>query len=231
MNEFPRHMKVGRLDAEEARRLDADGFLLLPGIVPSNWIEPLRATFETGERPSHEWPVSRGPDWRHAQLDLDPVVQLVCRLPPILAATYHVLQQPFFLSQVEGREPRVGGGAQLIHRDEPSSCVIRSVSVLVFLDPFGPENGATRIAPGTHCGEGLKLPAEGSDPQTTIVTGQPGDTLIFGPNLLHGATRNHSGAPRRSLLISYVIQPLWGDRQRTRALRGVRISSDKLFHA
>lgn len=225
MDEFPRHTKVSRLYSDDTQRLDADGFLLLRGMIPSDWIVPLRTAFETGERPSHAWPVARGPEWRHAQLDLDPTVQGVCRLPRMLAATYHVLQQPFFLSQVEGREPRAGGGAQAMHRDEPSSCVVQSVSALAFLDSFGPANGATRVAPGTH-----RRPAGDSDAPTIVVTGNPGDILLFGPNLLHGATRNHSGAPRRSLLISYVIQPLWDDRQRTRTLRGVRIASDELFH-
>jgi hypothetical protein len=231
MYEFPRRSRVDRLDAEHAWRLDADGFLLLPGIIPSDWIEPLRAAFETGERPSSEWPVPRGPDWRHALLDLDPTVQLVCRLPQMLAATYHVLQQPFFLSQVEGREPRTGGGAQRLHRDEPCTRVNQSVSALAFLDPFGPANGATRVAPGTHRDQQPDLPADRPDPKTRVVAGQAGDILLFGPNLLHGATRNHAGAPRRSLLISYVIQPLWGDRQRTRTLRGVRTAADELFHA
>jgi hypothetical protein len=231
MNEFPQRTQVGELDAEDARRLDAQGFLLLVGIIPPNWIEPLRAAFEAGARPSHEWPVPRGRDWRHAQLDLDPTVQLVCRLPRMLAATYHVLRQPFFLSQVEGREPCAGGGAQVIHRDEPGTCIVRSVSALAYLDPFGPANGATRVAPGTHRGKGLELPDGSPDPQTMVVAGQSGDILLFGPNLLHGATRNDSGAPRRSLLISYVVQSLWDDRQRTRHLRGVRFSSNELFVA
>ena len=229
MGDFPRRTKVGRLDAEDAQRLDADGFLLLSGIIPANWIEPLRAAFDAGELPSHAWPVPRGHGWRHALVDLDPTVQRVCRQPRMLAATYHILQQPFFLAQVEGREPCAGGGAQAIHRDEADFCLIRSVSALAFLDPFGPANGATRVAPGTHRGEGLQQPAGGSYPPTLIVEGQAGDILLFGPNLLHGATRNDSGARRRSLLICYVIQPLWDDRQQTRVLRSVRLCSDELF--
>jgi hypothetical protein len=229
MVDFARSTRVNRLDTADARRLDADGFLLLPGIIPADWIEPLRAAFDTGELPSDAWPVPRGPGWRHALVDLDPTVQRVCRLPRMLAATYHVLRQPFFLSQVEGREPCAGGGAQAIHRDEADPCIIRSVSALAFLDPFGPANGATRVAPGTHRGEGLKQPAGGSEPPSMIVEGQPGDILLFGPDLLHGATRNVSGVRRRSLLICYVIAPLRDDRQRTRALRSVRLCSEELF--
>jgi hypothetical protein len=91
--------RFGWLDAEDARLLDDQGYLLLRGAIPAAWIGPLRDAFEAGALPSEKWPVPRGADWRHSLLELDATVQQVCRLPIMLAAVYQILRQPFFVAQ------------------------------------------------------------------------------------------------------------------------------------
>jgi ectoine hydroxylase-related dioxygenase (phytanoyl-CoA dioxygenase family) len=221
-----------RLDGEARRGLERDGYLLLRGAVDPALLARLRAAFDAGELASDRWPVPRGGDWRHALVDLDPAVQAVCRLPALLAAAETILGQPFFLAQVEGREPRAGGGRQPLHRDgaDPTAAP-QSVSALVFLDPYGPDNGATRVLAGTHAGAGLQTAQCNDHPDEIQLAGEAGDILAFDANLLHGAALNASGARRRSLLISYAILSLRDAWEETRALRMVRMPTDEVFGA
>jgi hypothetical protein len=218
MSDLPTPTKVDPLEAAQAAALDRDGYLLLRGAVPETWRAALRAAFDAGVGTEDQWAAPRGVGWRHALVDLDPTVQRTCRLPSLLAAVGQVLGGPFFLSHVEGREPLPGGGHQGLHRDGAG---LNAVAALVFLDPYGPDNGATRVVP-RHLDPG-DLGGKPDEALSLILAGEAGDILVFDADLLHGATRNRSGARRRSLLLCLMPEDA------CRAVRGVRMDTSEVF--
>lgn len=212
--------KVAPLNADQAAALDHDGYLLLRGAVPEAWREALRAAFDAGVGPPEQWAAPKGFGWRHALVDLDPTIRRACRVPALLGAAARMLGGPFFLCQVEGREPLPDAGHQPLHRDGVGR---RAVAALIFLDPYGPDNGATRVVP-RHLDEG-----EPDERLATTLTGEAGDILVFDADLLHGATTNRSGARRRSLLLGFKPENLRTEENACRAIRNVRMDNSEVF--
>lgn len=207
-----------------------DGYALLRGAIPPNWLAPLRSAFDAGVVAPAQWAVPRGADWRHAQVDLDPCVQAMCRLPVVLATVGALIGARYFLAQVEGREPLAGGGHQGLHRDLSADRAGDTVNALAFLDDYGPCNGATRLVPRTHRPTDRHAPVDtDSETHALQLTGDAGDILVFDADLLHAGSCNVTGARRRSLLIGYFAETRRADHQRTSSLRSVRMETDGVF--
>lgn len=214
----------------DRQRLHQDGYVLLRDAIPSAWLDDLRAAFDANVQPSERWPVPRGPGWRHSLLDLDPTVQAVCRLPPLLAAAGVLIGERFFLSQVEGREPLMGGGQQGLHRDFSAGRPGDTVHALAFFDDYGPENGATRLVPGTHRPAADAPPFDLNDESRSVqLRGRAGDILVFDADLLHAGSLNPTGARRRSILIGYFAETLYPKHLASAALRSIRMRTDERF--
>ncbi|TAG50032.1 MAG: phytanoyl-CoA dioxygenase [Betaproteobacteria bacterium] len=191
-------------------QLHHDGYTVVRQAIPAQWLDALRATFDADVLPSDEWPVPRGPGWRHSLLDLDPQVQAVCRLPSVLAVVGALIGERFFLSQVEGREPLLGGGHQGLHRDRSAHRAGDTINALAFFDDYDASNGATRVVPGSH--RPLRSDASvdvNEELQSRQIAGAAGDILVFDADLLHAASLNATGARRRSILIGYFAEPLY----------------------
>lgn len=203
-------------------QIHRDGYALLRGAIPPQWLGELQREFDAGVIASDQWPVPRGADWRHSLLDLSPVVQRVCRLPGLLAAAGALIGERFFLAQVEGREPLAGGGHQGLHRDFSAQRPGDTVLAIAFLDDYGYENGATRIVPGSH----RKAQVDLDDASQVVqVSGSAGDILVFEADLVHAGSLNVNGARRRSLLISYFAEPIYASHLETAQLRNIRMET------
>lgn len=212
------------------KQIHRDGYVLLRRAIPAEWLDELRATFDAGVKPSHQWPVPRGASWRHSLVDLDLKVQAVCRLPKVLAVVGELIGERFFLSQVEGREPLAGGGHQGLHRDSSSHRQGDTVSALAYFDNYGAENGATRIVPGSHRPAQGEPPFDFTDESGSVqLSGCAGDILVFDAGLVHAASLNPTGARRRSILIAYFTEILYASHLETAKLRNIRMDTTGRF--
>lgn len=207
-------------------QLHRNGYALLRRAIPADWLDELRTAFEAGVKSSDQWPVPRGMDWRHSQVDGDATVRAVCRLPQMLAVVGELIGERFFLSQVEGREPLKGGGYQQLHRDLSAQRPGDIVNALAFFDDYGPENGATRIVPGSHRGSEFDFSDESQSEQ---LSGSAGDILVFDVDLVHAGSLNLVGSRRRSVLISYFSEPLYASHLETLSLRNIRMDTTEWF--
>jgi ectoine hydroxylase-related dioxygenase (phytanoyl-CoA dioxygenase family) len=196
---------------DEERQLDEEGFVVLERLVPKHFVEALRARMEAlfeqeGENAGSEFrqePYAR----RLANLvDKGEEFQQVAAYPEVLERVAYVLKPKFKLSSLNARstDPH-SPEAQPLHCDAGSLpdakgyCVCNTIWLL---DDFTPQNGATRIVPGSH--KWGKLPQQvlsdpaAPHPDEVLVTG-PAGSVVMNTHAWHGGTANRTDRPRRAL--------------------------------
>ncbi|MFY2763363.1 phytanoyl-CoA dioxygenase family protein [Arenimonas sp. MALMAid1274] len=76
------------------------------------------------------------------------------------------------------------------------------VNMLVMVDSFTPENGATRLVPGSH-----RSPERPTEPELEAravrAVGQAGGIVLFDSNLWHAAAPNLTQGPRKALTLTF----------------------------
>lgn len=201
---------AGDLAADQAARLDEDGFLLLPAILSAGQLRVIRRRLAElsaaeGERAGAEVHREEGTDRLADLVNKDPVFEVCFTCPRVLAAVAHVLGD-FTLSSLNSRAALPGGGHQRLHADwgEPvPPGGYRVCNSIWLIDDFTASNGATRVVPGSHRtarlpGQAMADPA-GPHPREVRLLGGAGTVVIFNGHLWHGGTRNATGRPRRAL--------------------------------
>ncbi len=221
------------LSPHERDALDRDGYVVLPEVIAANWLERLRAAFESGCEKDGHAPVVKESGTRHVNdlVNRDPVFEGVFTHPRVLAAVYHVLRDAFRVGQIGGRDPLPGYGQQGLHADwtartkgEP----FRIVTTIWLLDDFTSENGATRVVPGTHHlltqpPKSFADPAS-RHPDQRIIVAKAGSVLVFNGHLWHSGTANKSSRHRR------VLQSLFVGRHEFRFPR-IKVAAPNLLPA
>ncbi|GAA1571046.1 MULTISPECIES: phytanoyl-CoA dioxygenase family protein [Kribbella] len=198
------------LTTAEKEQLDRDGFLPLEGLLSTDEVSALNRrlaelTAAEGGRAGLEVHQEQGTDRLADLVNKDPLFEVCFSHPRVLAAMRHVLGE-FRLSSLNSRAALPGQGHQALHADfghpvEPGAYQV--CNSIWLLDDFTPENGATRVVPGSHR-RGTMPSDEMPDPAATHpdeiqLTAPAGTVVIFNSHLWHGGTQNRTTAPRRAM--------------------------------
>lgn len=206
------------LTEAEKRSLDVDGYVLLYGVLDAGWIGRLRAVYEAlmqkeGQSAGFEVHQEKGTRRLADLVNKGEVFDGLYVHPRVLAAVHHVLQRPFKLSSLNARDAMPGEGHQALHADwgprggnEP----FHVVNSIWLIDDFTPENGATRVVPGTHRMSGspstqLADPAA-PHPDERLIVAPAGSVCVFNAHLWHGGTANRTAQTRRACHVYYTAR-------------------------
>ncbi len=197
---------------EDLRALDEQGYVVLHNLIDVDWLKALRRRVEElfeeeGENAGHEFrtePFAR----RLANLvDKGEVFERVVAEPRVLELVSHVLNGSFKLSSLNARSTNpFAAEPQPLHVDMgllPDAKGPTVCNSVWLLDDFTPDNGATRLIPGSHLW--------GRNPRETLadpLAPHPGEILLVAPagtvavynaHIWHGGTANSTAAHRRAL--------------------------------
>jgi ectoine hydroxylase-related dioxygenase (phytanoyl-CoA dioxygenase family) len=207
------------LTPAEKDQLEDDGFLALEGVLTAAEVAGLNQrmaelTAAEGGRAGLEVHQEKGADRLADLVNKDPKFEVCFSHPRVLAAMKHVLGE-FKLSSLNSRAALPGQGHQGLHADfghpvEPGAYQV--CNSIWLLDDFTPENGATRVVPGSHRrgtmpGDEMANPGD-EHPDQIQLTGQAGTVVVFNSHLWHGGTQNHTDKPRRAMHSYFALRHL-----------------------
>ena len=204
---------------EHQQQLDEQGYTILLDIIDPDWLGRLRQAFDdihaaegadAGKEVSQIEGVRRLADL----VNKGEVFDGVYVHPLLLSAVWHILQRPLKLHSVNGHDPLQGFGQQALHADwggERGTGRYHVVNSMWMLDDMTPDNGATRIVPGSHQRpfHSQKRYPEGEFTSQALyhralpVPMPAGGVLLFDDRLYHGADTNNTDQSRRSITLAY----------------------------
>jgi hypothetical protein len=201
--------------AEFERRMTEDGFAVFERAVPPDLLEALRRDIPRRIDASGEWQrrngiadamegvahhVVGGDDSLAAFLEAD---DLDAYIRAYFGDNAYILNSYGAIDNLP-HSARSYAHGQRFHRDVRtySGDFRLMVNMLVMVDDFTIENGATKMVPGSH-----RTPERPSDEEmerrTVRVVGHAGDIVLFDSNLWHSAAPNLTSGPRKALTLTF----------------------------
>lgn len=195
------------------RDLARDGYCVIPQALDAKVLVAL----ETDLGPAFAaTPMCEGVFYGHrtrrfgALLRRSEHAEALVRHERVLAVTQRLLLpwcERIALNLTQAVEIHPGAPAQFPHRDQdmwagPKGNIEYLVNVMWPLAPFTPENGGTRLWPGSHVDQDVMDLAEDDAVVPEVV---PGDALLFLGSTLHSGGGNRATLPRRGVIVSYCL--------------------------
>ena len=204
------------MTGDDKRLLDEQGYVLLERAVDSALLSELRTRIlelyqEEGDRAGHEFKTEANATRLANLVDKGDVFRRAIVLPEVLTGVGHVLGDAFKLSSLNARSADPGSDAgQPLHVDMgavPDDRGYWVCNTVWMLDEFTPDNGATRMVPGSHRWgtrpQDVLADPMAPHPDEVLLTGPAGSIAIMNAHLWHGGTANRSASPRLALHAFY----------------------------
>ena len=207
------------LSPEEREFLDQNGYVSLGQILSEEDVDQINAAIDVilareGENAGFELvdskyirhPRETGVDRVADLVNKGEIFDIFYTQPRVLAAISQVLGPEIKLSSLNYRAAHKGFGNQKLHADWHETVAPGDYKVcnsIWLLDDFVPENGPTRIVPGTH--KSGSLPQDVLDdptlphPDQKLILEPAGTVVIFNSHAWHGGTTNLTEHPRRAI--------------------------------
>ncbi|MFL6447097.1 MAG: phytanoyl-CoA dioxygenase family protein [Bryobacteraceae bacterium] len=196
--------------------LDRLGYVMVEDVLDPNALEDVRQRVEElyeqeGENAGSEFRKEPGARRLANLVDKGEIFESLISTPQILDLVRHVLGPKIKLSSFNARSTDpFTEDAQPLHCDAGAVADGNGYWVcntIWLLDDFTPENGATRVVPGSH--HWSKLPQEvltdpvAAHPEELLLLGKAGSVVVMNTHAWHGGTANRTAKSRRALHAFY----------------------------
>ncbi len=136
------------------------------------------------------------------------MVEQITSHPTVARTVESVLGSNTVVGEFTFRCPWPGFGQQKLHADDLPLVDVEQTLGLTAIMPlvaFTPDNGATRLVPGSHRRADLQKLSGNLDghPDEIVLTGPAGGMFMFSRHVLHSGTKNRSGQPRPAFQITW----------------------------
>jgi hypothetical protein len=201
---------------QERRQLDERGYVLLENGMDDGLLRELRTRIgelleEEGDRAGGEFKQEAHAHRLANLVDKGEVFRRAIVLPELLSYVRHVLGPDIKLSSLNARsaDPKTDVG-QPLHVDMGAVADDKGYWVcntVWMLDDFTPENGATRMIPGSHRWgtrpQDLLTDPAAPHPDEVLLTGKAGSIAVMNAHMWHGGTANRTAVPRLAMHAFY----------------------------